>query len=116
MWYSTFFIRYSIVGTSSSFFDIQEQWYAYNGVISAGCILSLVVFTIVSRWYKYRERDEVVNTQHMIEDVWDQDIQRRIANSRNNGLYSSSLDSSTSLTLGIEYNSYGSTSDNGTLS
>ena len=115
LWYSTFFIRYSMVDTSSSFFDEQKQWYAYNGVAAAGCILSFVVFTIVSKWYKYRERDEVVNTQHMIEDIWDQNIQRRIVYSPDNSMYSSSRNSSTSLMLENRYSSYGSTSYNETL-
>ena len=31
--------------------------------------MSLVIFGISCRWYRYRERDEVVNVQGMIEEI-----------------------------------------------
>ena len=36
--------------------------------------MSLIIFGISCRWYRYRERDEVVNVQGMIEDIFEKEL------------------------------------------
>ena len=36
--------------------------------------LSLIIFGISCRWYRYRERDEVVNVQGMIEEIYEREL------------------------------------------
>ena len=42
--------------------------------VSRYCGLSLIIFGISCRWYRYRERDEVVNAQGMIEDIFEREL------------------------------------------
>ena len=41
----------------------------YEGVKMFLILVSLVLFSCVSRHYRYRQRDEIVNVQAMIEDT-----------------------------------------------
>ena len=41
-------------------------------------LLSLVIYSCVSRRYRYRERDEAVNFQAMIEDQYEWEIQQEL--------------------------------------
>ena len=68
LWYATFSIRY-IVGILDNLIVERRSWLIYEGVKGLFILLSLVLFSCVSRRYRYRQRDEIVNVQGMIEDT-----------------------------------------------
>ena len=69
LWYATFSIRYLPVSILDNLFTEKRTWLIYQGVIGFLILVSLVLFSCVSRRYRYRQRDEIVNVQGMIEDT-----------------------------------------------
>ena len=69
LWYATFSIRYLVVGILDNFVIERRSWLIYEGVKGFLILVSLVLFSCVSRRYRYRQRDEIVNVQAMIEDT-----------------------------------------------
>ena len=69
LWYATFSIRYLLVGLIDVFLFEKTFWLIFEGVKVFLILVSLVLFSCVSRRYRYRERDEIVNVQGMIEDT-----------------------------------------------
>ena len=47
------------------------MWIIYESIKIGIIGLSLIIFGISCRWYHYHERDEVVNVQGMIEDIFE---------------------------------------------
>ena len=71
MWYATFSIRYLVVALLDSFITERRAWLICEGVKGFLILVSLVLFWCVSRHYHYRERDEIVNVQGMIEEIYE---------------------------------------------
>ena len=71
LWYATFSIRYLLVGLVDTFLFEKTSWLIFEGVKVFLILVSLVLFSCVSRHYRYRQRDEIVNVQGMIEDTHD---------------------------------------------
>ena len=71
VWYATFSIRYLVVGILDNLIIERRSWLIYEGVNGFLILLSLVLFSCVSRHYCYRQRDKIVNVQGMIEDTHD---------------------------------------------
>ena len=71
LWYATFSIRYLLVELIDSFLFEKTSWLVFEGVKAFLILASLVLFSCVSRRYRYRQRDEIVNVQGMIEDTHD---------------------------------------------
>ena len=71
LWYATFSIRYLLVGLVEVFLFEKNSWLVFQGVKVFLILVSLVLFSCVSRHYCYRQRDEIVNVQGMIEDTHD---------------------------------------------
>ena len=69
LWYATFSIRYLVVGILNHLIIERRSWLIYEGVKGFLILVSLVLFSCVSRRYRYRQRDEIVNVQGMIEDT-----------------------------------------------
>ena len=69
LWYATFSIRYLVVGILDNVFIERRSWLIYEGVKGFLILVSLVLFSCVSSRYRYRQRDEIVNVQGMIEDT-----------------------------------------------
>ena len=69
LWYATFSIRYLAVNITDSLIIERRSWLIYEGVKVFLILVSLVLFSCVSRRYCYRQRDEIVNVQRMIEDT-----------------------------------------------
>ena len=69
LWYATFSIRYVVVGVLNNIIIERRSWLIYEGVKGFLILASLVLFSCVSRSYRYRQRDEIVNVQGMIEDT-----------------------------------------------
>ena len=71
LWYATFSIRYLLVRLVDVFLFEKISWLIFEGVKVFLILVSLVLFSCVSRRYRYRQRDEIVNVQGMIEDTHD---------------------------------------------
>ena len=71
LWYATFSIRYLLVDLVDTFLIEKNCWLIFEGVKVFLILVSLVLFSCVSRRYRYRQRDEIVNVQGMIEDTHD---------------------------------------------
>ena len=71
LWYATFSIRYLLVDLVDMFLFEKTSWLVFQGVKVFLILVSLVLFSCVSRRYCYRQRDEIVNVQGMIEDTHD---------------------------------------------
>ena len=69
LWYATFSIRYLVVGILDNFITDRRSWLFCEGMKGFLILVSLVLFSCVSRRYRYRQRDEIVNVQGMIEDT-----------------------------------------------
>ena len=69
LWYATFSIRYLVVGILDNLIIERRSWLIYEGVKGFLILVSLVLFSCVYRHYRYRQRDEIVNVQGMIEDI-----------------------------------------------
>ena len=69
LWYATFSIRYLVVGILNNLIIERKSWLIYEGVKGFLILVSLVLFSCVSKHYCYRQRDEIVNVQGMIEDT-----------------------------------------------
>ena len=69
LWYATFSIRYLVVGILDNDIFEKRSWLICEGVKGFLILVSLVLFSCVSRCYRYRQRDEIVNVQGLIEDT-----------------------------------------------
>ena len=69
LWYATFSIRYLVVGILDNLIIERRSWLICEGVKDFLILVSLLLFSCVSRRYRYRQRDEIVNVQGMIEDT-----------------------------------------------
>ena len=74
LWYATFSIRYLVVGVLDSYITEKKSWLICEGVKGFLILVSLVLFSYVSRNYRYRQRDEIVNVQGMIEDIYERQL------------------------------------------
>ena len=75
LWYATFSIKYLLVGILDNFIIERRSWLICEGVKGFLILVSLVLFSCVSKRYRYRQRDEIVNVQGMIEAIYE----RRLA-------------------------------------
>ena len=69
LWYATFSIRYLVVGILDNLILQRRSWLTYEGVKGFLILVSLVLFSYLSRRCRYRQRDEIINVQGMIEDT-----------------------------------------------
>ena len=49
-------------------------WNIYHGVKGLGIFLSIASFCLVYKFYCYRERDEIVNEQAIIEEQYEREL------------------------------------------
>ena len=102
IWYSMFCVKYVLVSNIASIISMNDDemtWLIYESIKIGVVGLSLVIFGISCRWYRYRERDEVVNVQGMIEDIFDKEL-------RQNENEDSSDDDDTFLPTQHSYNTF----------
>ena len=81
MWYAMFSITYlflNIIDFFITYFCKEEKvWVIYESVKIGIIGLSLIIFGISCRWYRYRERDEIVNIQGMIENIFEKELSKQ---------------------------------------
>ena len=77
IWYAMLSIKYFItsIDTTIVYYHLMEStWIIYESIRIGIIGLSLIIFGISCRWYRYRERDEVVNVQGMIEEIYEREL------------------------------------------
>ena len=77
IWYSMLPIKYfgTIIDTAIIHYHLMEStWIIYQSIKISIIGLSLIIFGISCQLYHYRERDEVVNVQGMIEEIYEREL------------------------------------------
>ena len=78
IWYAMLSIKYLFINTIdlaiTYYHSIERVWIIYESIRISIIGLGLIIFGIICRWYRYRERDEVVNVQQMIEDIFEKEL------------------------------------------
>ena len=98
IWYAMFSIKYiiNIADDNISHYQLEERtWIIYESIKIGMIGLSLIIFGISCRWYRYRERDEVVNVQGMIEEIFEKELLQQENEDENVSLVSSQTNYST---------------------
>ena len=76
IWYSMFSVKYMVINildTHSMFLE-STSWNIYHGIKGFGIFLSIFAFSVVCKIYRYRERNEIVNEQSMIEEQYEREL------------------------------------------
>ena len=78
IWYAMFSLKHLLINMIDSaviyYHLIERTWIIYESIKIGIIGLSLIIFSIICRWYRYRERDEVVNVQGMIEEIVEREL------------------------------------------
>ena len=76
VWYSTKSIKFLIVNVLDEQLLLNDDmaWSVYQGSKGFGIFLSIMLFLLVSKNYHYRERDEIVNEQAIIEEHYEREL------------------------------------------
>ena len=79
-WYSSGFIKFALIGfTDLLCLGFRPSALPILNVLKVcASFTSLVMYSCVSRRYRYRERDEAVNFQAMIEDQYEREIDQEL--------------------------------------
>ncbi len=51
--------------------DLALVMLIYSSVVFAVTLVGLVLFSLLARWYKRRERDDIVSVHTLVEEVYD---------------------------------------------
>ena len=75
IWYSMLSIKYliNIADKQPALLD-NTLWSIYHGVKGLAVLVSIVCFMIVSRHYRYREKNETINRQAIIEEQYEREL------------------------------------------
>ena len=76
IWYSTSSVKYMVIGVLDThpLFLESSPWSIYHGIRGFGIFLSIISFSIIYKSYQYRERNEVVNEQAIIEEQYEREL------------------------------------------
>ena len=74
VWYAFLAINYLFVEVLELFTIESTTWKIFHGIKAGFIFLSLVMYLCVSRQYRYRLRDEVVNEQYLIEEIYEREL------------------------------------------
>ena len=74
VWYAFLAVNYLFVEAPELFTIESTTWKIFHGIKAGFVFLSLVMYLCVSRRYQYRLRDEVVNEQYLIEEIYEREL------------------------------------------
>ena len=76
VWYSTKSIKFLTVNVLDELWPLNNDmtWSVYQGSKGLCIFLSIMLFLLVSKNYRYRERDEIVNEQAIIEEQYEREL------------------------------------------
>ena len=76
IWYAMLSIQYMGINYVKTNLDASNnsEWCVYGGVKGSCIFVSTVLYFVACKYYHYRERDEVVNEQAIIEDLYEREL------------------------------------------
>ena len=76
VWYSMLFIKFALVNNLDIYPFLLEvdNWNIYHGTKGLCMFVSIILFSLIYKHYKYRERNEIVNEQTMIEEQYEREL------------------------------------------
>ena len=74
IWYALLAVYYLPVAVSETYITDPNTWLVFHEVKAFLIFLSLMLYLCVSRRYRYRLRDEVVNEQFLVEEIYEREI------------------------------------------
>ena len=76
IWYAMLSIQYMGMNLVKATLDDSKnsEWCIYGGVEGLCIFVSIVLYFVACKYYHYRERDEVVNEQAIIEDLYEREL------------------------------------------
>ena len=85
IWYALLATNYLFVEIPEIYTINDETWKIFHSVKAFFVFLSLMTFLCVSKRYNYRLRDEVVQEQYLIEEIFERQIDQREKYEKENG-------------------------------
>ena len=74
VWYAFLAINYLLIESSEVYTIAKTTWISFHSVKTLLILISLIVYVCVAKRYQYRLRDEVVNEQYLIEEIYDREL------------------------------------------
>ena len=74
VWYAFLAINYLLIESSELYTIAKTTWISFHSVKTFLILISLIVYVCVAKRYQYRLRDEVVNEQYLIEEIYDREL------------------------------------------
>ena len=74
IWYALSAQRYIVQTLALYVIEEDKDWLIFHGVKAIVMLLSLLFYCCVAKRYSYRLRDEVVNEQYLVEEVYDREL------------------------------------------
>ena len=74
VWYALLAIKYLLAEVPELFTVSSTSWVIFQAVKAFFIFLSLSMYLIISKHYRYRQRDEVVNEQFLVEEIYEREI------------------------------------------
>ena len=74
IWYATFALQYLATHVPDEVIESYETWIIFHGVRAGLILFSLIMYCIVAKRYRYRLRDEVVNEQFLVEEIYEREL------------------------------------------
>ena len=74
LWYASLAVNYLLVGIPITFITDSITWEIFHEVKAFLIFLSLMLYLCVSKRYHYRQRDEVVNEQYLVEEIYEREL------------------------------------------
>ena len=94
VWYSMLAIKYfliNILDTHDALLDVVP-WNVYHCIKGIGIFISIAMFSVICRNYRYRERNEIVNEQTIIEEQYERELLMNQSESNSSLLQIQSID------------------------
>ena len=74
LWYASLSVHNLMVQAPEIYITESNAWEVFQEVKAFFIALSLILFAYVSRQYRYRVRDEVVNEQFLVEEIYEREL------------------------------------------
>ena len=74
LWYAALAVNCLLVGIPELFMSDPITWEVFHEVKCFLIFLSLMLYLCVSKWYCYRQRDEVVNERLLVEEIYERQL------------------------------------------
>ena len=76
IWYSLLSIKFILINVLDTYPPYLEliPWNIYHGIKGFCIFISIIAFSIVYKHYRYRQRNEVVNEQAIIEELFEREL------------------------------------------